>query len=125
MENCEPYTKQINTNYTIKFGEKLNVYNLNGSIKFIGWNRDYIKIIAVKRVFNNSSDLHDIHMTLNTLDGLTIETVNITNDTRARIDYIINVPKDIFIEEVYSTKSVIYKNLPNDIMNNARRLSHR
>ena len=42
IERNKPYTKNICTNYAIKPGEKLSVYNVNGSIKFIGWNKNYI-----------------------------------------------------------------------------------
>ena len=72
MENNKAYTKSINTNYSIKPGEKLNVYNLNGAIKFIGWNKPYIKITAIKKVFRNCCDLNDIYMTLHTLNGLSL-----------------------------------------------------
>lgn len=125
MENSEPYTRSYNTNYAIKQGEKLNVYNLNGSITFIGWNKNYVNITAIKKVFRNSSDLNDVHMTLNTLNGLNIETVNISNDDRARIDYIISIPKTTLIGEILTRKNVKFKNFPNDILNNIRRLSNR
>jgi len=125
FENRKAYTKSINTNYSIKQGEKLNVYNLNGSIKFIGWNKQHIKITAIKKVFRNCCDLNDLQMILSTLNGLTIETINDSNDDRARIDYIINVPKNILIGEVYTRDNIKFKNLPNDILDNIRRLSNR
>ena len=125
MEKNKAYTKSINTNYSIKPGEKLNVYNLNGSIKFIGWNKHYIKITAIKKVFNNCCDLNDIHMTLNTINGLTIETINNSKDGQAKIDYIINIPKDILIGEIFTRGDIKFKNLPNDILSNIRRLSNR
>ncbi len=125
MENVEPYTRSINANYAIKPGEKLNVYNLNGSIKFIGWNKNYVKITAVKKVFRNSCDLDCIQMTLSTLNGLIIETINISNDDRARIDYIINVPKNTIIGDILSNGNIQYENLPNKVLSNIRRLSNR
>lgn len=125
IENRKAFTKSTNTNYSIKQGEKLNVYNLNGSIKFIGWNKQYIKITAIKKVFKNCCDLNDLHMTLNTLNGLTIETINNSHDSRARIDYIINVPKNILFGEIFTRGNIKFKNLPNDILGNIRRLSNR
>ncbi|MCK5051867.1 MAG: hypothetical protein KAS53_09100 [Candidatus Cloacimonetes bacterium] len=125
IENEKAYTKSTNTNYLIKQGEKLNVYNLNGSIKFIGWNKHYIKITAIKKVFRNCCDLNDLHMTLNTLNGLSIETINNSNDSRARIDYIINVPRNILFGEIFTRGNIKVKNLPNDIIGNIRRLSNR
>ena len=125
MENIETYTKSINTNYSIKPGEKLNVYNLNGSIKFIGWNKHYIKITAIKKVFKNCCDLNDIHLTLNTLNGLNIETINNSTDGRARIDYIINIPKSTIIGDIFTKRDIQYENLPNKVLDNIKRLSNR
>jgi len=125
IENTESYTRSVNTNYAIRPDEKLNVYNLNGSIKFIGWDKDYVKITAVKKVFRNSCDLDCIQMTLNTFNGLIIETINISNDKRARIDYIINVPKNTIIGDILSNGKIQYENLPNKVLSNIRRLSNR
>ena len=125
MENVEPYTRYINTTYAIRSDEKLNVYNMNGSIKFIGWDKNYVKITAVKKVFRNSCDLDCIQMTLNTMNGLIIETINISNDDRARIDYIINVPKNTIIGDILSNGNIQYENLPNKVLSNIRRLSNR
>ncbi|MDA3813895.1 MAG: hypothetical protein PF570_06535, partial [Candidatus Cloacimonetes bacterium] len=85
----------------------------------------YVKITAVKKVFRNICDLDCIHMTLNTLNGLVIETVNISKDNRARIDYIINVPKDTFIGDIFTKGNIRYENLPNKVLSNIRRLSNR
>jgi len=125
IERNKPFTKNICTNYAIKPGEKLSVYNVNGSIKFIGWNKNYIKITAIKRTYHNCNYLNDIHMTLNTFNGLNIRTVSTSKDCRARIDYVINVPKDTLFGEVYSKEKIKFKNLPNDIMNNILVLSNR
>ena len=57
LENSKPFTKSLITNYVIKPDQELNVYNLNGSIKVIGWDKNYIKITAIKKVFRRSS--HD------------------------------------------------------------------
>jgi len=118
------FTKNIVANYSIKPGETLNVYNPNGSIVFIGWNYDYIKVTAVKKAYTNYSELDNIHMTLNTIKGLSIETVH-SPDCCAKLDYVINVPKDIAIREVYSSKGVSYKNLSRAITKNVQRLSYR
>ncbi len=123
--NRKAYTKSLSTNYSIKAGEKLNVYNLNGSIKFIGWNKQHIKITAIKKVFRNCCDLNDLNMILNTLNGLTIETINNSHDNRARIDYIINVPRNIVLGEIFTRGNIKFKNLPNDIVDNIRRISDR
>ncbi len=125
MERNKPYTKNICTNYTIKPGEKLSVYNVNGSIKFIGWSKDYIKITAIKKAYDNCNDLNDIHMTLCTLNGLNIETISMSKNCRARIDYVINVPKDTLFGEVYSKEKVEFKNLPKSTMSSILVLSHR
>ena len=102
LENNKPYTKSTITNYAIKSDQKLNVYNLNGSIKVIGWNKSYIKITANKKVFRKCCDLEDLHMTLNTINGLTIETINNSYDKRARIDYVINVPQNTLIGDMFT-----------------------
>ncbi|MDP8204205.1 MAG: hypothetical protein P9L95_06710 [Candidatus Tenebribacter mawsonii] len=120
-----PYTKSISTNYEIKPGEKLNVYNLNGSIKFVGWNKNYVKITAIKKSFVNCCNLSEIHMVLSTLKGLNIKTVNISNDVEAGIDYIINIPKDTSIGDVVTQGDVEFKNLPDYVIKNTRRLSNR
>ena len=125
MEKNEPFTKVISTNYEIKPGEKLNIYNLNGSIKFVGWNKNYVKITAIKKAFINCCDLSDIHMVLSTLNGLNIKTVNISNDMRAGIDYIINIPKNTSIGDIITQGDVKFKNLPESVINNTRRLSNR
>ena len=123
--NSKPYTRSISTNHTIRTGQKLNVYNLNGSIKLIGWNKNYIQICACKKVFGNCSDLNNIQMTLNTLNGLNIETVNTSNDDCARIDYVIRVPKNTIIGEIFTRGNIKYKNLPNKMRSNIRKLSKR
>ena len=125
LKNNKPYTKSTITNYAIKSDQKLNVYNLNGSIKVIGWNKNYIKITANKKVFRKCCDLKDLHMTLNTINGLTIETINNSDDDRARIDYIINVPKNTLIGDIFSRGNIKFINLPSNILNNTRRLSNR
>ena len=125
MEGAEPYTKAISTNYKIKPGEKLNIYNLNGSIRFVGWNKNYVKITAIKKAFINCCDLSDIHMVLSTLNGLNIKTVNTSNDVRAGIDYIINIPKDTLIGDILTQGDVKFKNLPDSVINKTRRISNR
>jgi len=125
MEKEGPYTKSISANYVIKPGEKLNIYNLNGSIKFVGWNKDYVKITAIKKSFVNCCDLSEIHMVLSTLKGLNIKTVNISNDVRAGIDYIINIPRNTSIGDIVTQGDVKFRNLPNSVINEARRLSNR
>lgn len=125
MEKTEPFTKVIRTNYEIKPGEKLNISNLNGSIRFVGWSKDYVKITAIKKTFINSNDLSKIHMVVSTLNGLNIKTVNISNDMRAGIDYIINIPKNISIGDITTQGDVKFKNLTDNVINNIRRLSNR
>jgi len=125
MERDEPFTKVISTNYEIKPGEKLNIYNLNGSIRFVGWNKNYVKITAVKKAFRNCCDLSDIHMVLSTLNGLNIKTVNISNDVRAGIDYTINLPKNTSIGDILTQGDVKFKNLSDSVVSNSRRLSNR
>jgi len=125
MEKNVPFTKSISTNYEIKSGEKLNIYNPNGSIKFVGWNKNYVKITAIKRVFVNCCDLSKIHMVLSTLKGLNIKTVNVSDDAQARIDYIINIPENTSIGNVTSRGDVKFKNLPDYVVTNIRRLSNR
>ena len=125
LENNKPYTKSTITNYVIKSDQKLNVYNLNGSIKVIGWNKNYIKITANKKVFRKCCDLEDLHMTLNTINGLTIETINNSDDDRARIDYVINVPQNTLIGDIFTRGNIKFNNLPSNILNNTRRLSDR
>lgn len=125
MERNEPFTKVISTNYKIKPGEKLNISNLNGSIRFVGWNKSYVKITAIKKAFINSYDLSDIHMVLSTLNGLNIKTVNISNDMRAGIDYIINIPKSASIGDIITQGDVKFRNLSDSVINNTRRLSNR
>ena len=125
MEKEEPFTKAISTNYKIKPGEKLNIQNLNGSIKFVGWNKNYVKITAIKKAFRNCCDLSKIHMVLSTLKGLDIKTVNISDDVRARIDYVINIPKNTSIGDILSQGDVKFRNLPDNVINNTRRLSNR
>ena len=125
MEKTEPFTKVISTNYEIKPGEKLNIYNLNGSIRFVGWNKKYVKITAIKKVFTNCCDLSDIHMVLSTLNGLNIKTVNISNDMRAGIDYIISIPKNTSIGDITTQGDVKFRNLSDSVINNTRRLSNR
>ncbi len=125
MENDGPYTKTISTKCEIRPGEKLNIYNLNGSIKFVGWNKNYVKIIAIKRTFINSYDLSEVYMVLSTLKGLNIKTVNNSNDMQAGIDYIINIPKNTSIGDIVTQGDVKFRNLPNRVINDARRLSNR
>jgi len=125
MEKDEPFTKTISTNFKIKPGEKLNIHNLNGSIKFVGWNKNYVKITAIKKVFRNCCDLSKIHMVLSTLQGLNIKTVNISDDVRARIDYVINIPMNTSIGNILSQGNVKFRNLPANVINNTRRLSNR
>ncbi|MEA2096975.1 MAG: hypothetical protein U9P73_09825 [Candidatus Cloacimonadota bacterium] len=125
LETNKPYTKSTITNYSIKSDQELNVYNLNGSVKFIGWNKHYIKITAIKKVFRKCCDLNDLHMMLNTINGLTIETINNSDDNRARIDYVINVPKNTLIGDIFSRGKIKLNNLPSDVINNTRRLSDR
>lgn len=125
MERTEPFTKSISTNYEIKPGEKLNIYNLNGSIRFVGWNKNYVKITAVKKAFINCCDLSDIHIVLSTLNGLNIKTVNTSNDVKAGIDYKIYIPKDTLIGEILTQGDVKFRNLPDSVISNTRRLSKR
>ena len=125
MEKDKPFTKVISTNYEIKPGEKLNIYNLNGSIRFVGWNKNYVKITAIKKAFTNCCDLSDIYMVLSTLNGLNIKTVNISNDMRAGIDYIINIPKSASIGDILTQGDVKFRNLSDSVINNTRRLSNR
>ncbi len=125
LENSKPFTKSTITNYVIKRNQELNVYNLNGSIKVIGWNKNYIKITAIKKVFRKCCDLDDLHMMLNTINGLTIETINNSDDNRAKIDYVINVPKDTIIGDMFTRKNIKFNNLPSNVLNNTRRLSDR
>jgi len=125
MEKDEPFTKAISANCKIKPGEKLNIQNLNGSIKFIGWNKNYVKITAIKKTFRNCCDLSKIHMVLSTLKGLNIKTVNISDDVRARIDYVINVPKNTSIGDILSQGDVKFRNLPDNVINKTRRLSNK
>ena len=125
MENNKPFTKSTITNYVIKPDQELNVYNLNGSIKVIGWDKNYIKITAIKKVFRKCCDLDDLHMMLNTINGLTIETINNSDDDRAKIDYVINVPKDTLIGDMFTRGNIKFNNLPSVILNNTRRLSDR
>ena len=125
IENTKPFTKSTITNYVIKPDQELNVYNLNGSIKVIGWNKNYIKITATKKVFKKCCDLDDLHMMLNTINGLTIETINNSDDGHARIDYVINVPKNTLIGDIFTRGNIKLNNLSSDILNNTRRLSNR
>ena len=125
MENTKPFTKSTITNYVIKRNQELNVYNLNGSIKGIGWDKNYIKITAIKKVFRKCCDLDDLHMMLNTINGLTIETINNSDDIRAKIDYVINVPKNTIIGDMFTSGKIKLNNLSSDIINNTRRLSDR
>ena len=125
MERNVPFTKSIIANYEIKQGEKLNIYNPSGSIKFVGWNKNYVKITAIKRVFVDSYDLAKIHMVLSTLKGLNIKTVNVSDDAQARIDYIINIPKNTSIGKVISRGNIRFKNLPDYVVTNIRRLANR
>lgn len=118
------YTNNITTNYSIKHGEALNVYNAHGSIRFEGWDKSYVKITATKKTFKNCNELNNIHIALSTFNGLIIETVN-APDSCAKIDYVINVPKDILIGEVYSTEKISFNNVSRDIRNNILKLSHR
>jgi len=125
MEKDEPFTKAISTTHRIKPGEKLNIQNLNGSIKFVGWNKNYVKITAIKKAFRNCCDLGKIHMVLSTLAGLNIKTVNISDDVRARIDYVINIPRNTSIGTILSQGDVKFRNLPDNVINKTRRLSHK
>ena len=125
MEDNEPYTNSTITNYVIKPDQELNVYNLNGSIKVVGWNKNFVKITAIKKVFRKCCNLEDLHMMLNTINGLTIETINNSDDGRARIDYVIYVPKNIIIGDIFTRGNIKFNNLPSDILNNTRRLSDR
>lgn len=125
MENSEPYTKTINTKFEMKPGEKLNIQNSNGSIKFVGWNKNYVKITAIKKTYNNCCDLSKIHMVMSTLQGLNIKTVNVSNDVRAKIDYIIRIPKNTSIGDILTQGDVKFINLSSNVINNTRRLSNR
>jgi hypothetical protein len=125
MERNIPFTKSISTKYEIKPGEKLNIYNPSGSVKFVGWNKNYVKVTAIKRVYVDSYDLSKIHMVLSTLKGLNIKTVNISDDTQARIDYIINIPKNTSIGSVTSRGNIKFRNLPDYVVTDIRRLANR
>ena len=125
LGKSEPFTKAISTNYEIEPQEILNVYNHNGSVKIIGWNKDFVKITAIKKSFKRCCDLSRILMVLKTLQGLSIETVNTSDDQNAHIDYIINVPQNIVIGEIHSKSEVKFKNLPISVVENFRRLATR
>ena len=122
LGKSEPFTS---TNYEIEPQEILNVYNHNGSVKIIGWNKDFVKITAIKKSFKRCCDLSRILMVLKTLQGLSIETVNTSDDQNAHIDYIINVPQNIVIGDIQSKSEVKFKNLPSSVVENFRRLATR
>ena len=64
-------------------------------------------------------------MILNTIDGLTIETINNSDDDRAKIDYVINVPQNTLIGDIFTRENIKFNNLPSNVLNNTRRLSDR
>ena len=108
---AEKSTEIFTSRYKIKKGNTINVYNFKGSIKLIGWNRDYVEIKAVKNAQGYRNDLEKIDILANSRNGLTIQTIDNTGNSKVIVNYTIRIPKSCIIGNIVTKGKISYKNL--------------
>ncbi|MCK4694820.1 MAG: hypothetical protein KAT74_03615 [Candidatus Cloacimonetes bacterium] len=123
--SAQNLTETFTNRYNIEEGNKINVYNIKGSIKFIGWDRDYVEVTAFKRANHHKCELDNVDIQVNYRDGLTIETINHANRSKVTVNYIIRIPRFIYIGEVLTKGKIRWKNISESMKKNSSYLVKR
>ena len=123
--SAQNLTETFTRRYFIEEGNKINVYNIKGSIKFIGWDRDYIEVTVFKKANHHKCELDNVDIQVNYRDGLTIETINHANRSRVTVNYIIRIPQSVYIGEVLTKGKIRWKNISESMKKNSSYLVKR
>lgn len=107
----EKSTEIFTNRYKIKKGNTINVYNFKGSIKLIGWDRNYVEVKAVKKAQGYGNDLDKIDILANSGNGLTIQTIDNMGNSKVIVNYTIKIPKFCVIGNIVTKGKISYKNL--------------
>jgi hypothetical protein len=100
-------TEEFQKTYQLKKGDKINLKNINGSIKINGWENDYVDLQATKKTTKTSGDLDDVEIIIEEKNGLNIETKHHKRNPKVSVSYVLNVPMNVVLDNITSSNGSI------------------
>lgn len=100
-------TEEFQKNYQLKKGEKINLKNINGSVKINGWTEDFVELKATKKTTRSTANLDNVEIVIEEKNGLSIETKHLKHNPKVNVSYELNVPMDIILETIINSNGSI------------------
>jgi DUF4097 and DUF4098 domain-containing protein YvlB len=106
----EPLTEEFHQTYPLTSGGRVSLSNINGAVKVVAWDRDEVKVDAVKRAYTPER-LREARIKVDATAGrVRIETEypeyrwsdrdGQRHENPANVEYTLNVPRGASIEEI-------------------------
>jgi DUF4097 and DUF4098 domain-containing protein YvlB len=98
-----PVEEQFHQSYPLATGGRVSVDNINGNVKVTAWDRDEVRVDAVKRA-SSRDRLDETRIVVDSSpDAIHIETryadSNLENDA-ANVEYTLNIPRQARVDEI-------------------------
>src|SRR5512136_960662 len=87
-------TETFHQTYEVKSGTPLKVYNRNGSVDIMAWDKPYVDVTAEKNS-HLGGNVQDARIEVTNAETLTIKTVYRTSHPRVSVKYTITVPEQM------------------------------
>ena len=106
----------IETRKTFEVNEDtgLIIDNINGSVKIIGWDKDFVDVLVTKKTNHGSEMLDKVDIVMTQKEDIIIETKHLIKNPKVTVSYELSVPKNLLLKSIQSSNgSIDIKNTGN------------
>ena len=107
LDDGEKITKEFHETFDPVKGCKLNVHNRNGKVEIKNWEENYIDISAILETRKSEKEFEKMKIEVLDEDGCTIRTKELERNPKVSVQYEIQVPKDIVVNEINTSNGGI------------------
>ena len=100
-------TEEFQKTYQLKKGDAINLKNINGSVKINGWKNDYVEVQVTKKSSKGTDRLDEVEILIDEQNGLNIETIHKSRNPKVSVNYVLNIPLDVILEDITSSNGSI------------------
>lgn len=100
-------TEEFHETYDLGPGARLDVENLNGSVRITTWDREVADVQAIKKSRYGQDELDRMRIEVSTVGGLSIQSVPEGRNVRVSVSYTIRVPEDTILSGIRTSNGDI------------------
>ncbi len=102
-----PFTETFENTYPVEGVSGIEVYNFNGSVTISIWDKNEVKVYAVKKTVLGKGELDNAKITVEKGNILRIKTEKITLNPQVSVTYEISIPKSLEVLSIESSNGKI------------------